>query len=543
MQSVVRSSMAFFVALGTVIAVSTSWAMASAIPLLATHTTALIMGGTFHPLIEPHDNPEFVTSYLDNAVIGHLDPAFAAPVTNAVAVVTPEEFFPIGPLTLDKSVAEGRANLDRCVVGSADCVFNDDAAVLAEVGSVAPQLGDSFLVFGYSQSSVIASLAKQDLIDDYQPGDPAVSFMLIANPMRPNGGVLMRGKGWPTIPILGISFSGASPTDSALLPDGSYAYPTVDIARQYDGLGGDFPVRPLNLIALLNALMGYGLLHGETVNVPFDQARYQGREGDTSYYLIETDIVPLLQPLESFIPKPILMAIDAPLRVIIEDAYDREISPGTPTSFSWWPVNDLFGMAVKLIKSLPVAVDNFFEGFGFRRVLRTEAPGTFGIGGPDLPADPDAHVAATAQPQQEALTSDRQSSAEYVVPEDDPVTEPSSDDVEPDAVEEEQGDDVADGLSKEQAPTAPADDPADPEDGADELDADRATPPDDETEEDAPPADTGSKASSTTTGPASDDAASDDASARHGGSVVSPGREADRRLRAGAAVRRMRPAV
>jgi len=524
--------------------------MASAIPLLAAHTTALIMGGTFHPLIEPHDDPEFVTSYLDNAVIGHLNPAFAGPVTNAVAVFTPEEFFPMGRLTLDKSVAEGRANLDRCVVGSADCVFNDDAAVLAEAGSVAPQVGDSFLVFGYSQSSVIASMTKQDLIDDYQPGDPAVSFMLIANPMRPNGGVLMRGKGWPTIPILGISFSGASPTDSALLPDGSYAYPTVDVARQYDGLGGDFPVRPLNLIALLNALLGYGLLHGETVDVPFDQARYQGREGDTSYYLIETDIVPLLQPLESFIPKPILKALDAPLRVIIEDAYDREISPGTPTSFSWWPVNDPFGLAVKLIKSIPVAVDNFFEGFGFRRVLGTEAPGTFGIGGPDLPADPDAHVAATAQPQQEAPTSGRQSSAEYVAPEVDPVTEPSGDDVEPDAVEEKQGDDVADGPSKEQAPTAPADDPADPADpdepadGANELDAEQAAPPCDETEQDAPAADTGPKASSTTTGPAAgDDAVSDDAGARHGGSVVSPGRVADHRLRAGAAVHRMRPAV
>jgi len=527
MQSVVRSFVAFFLALGAVVAVSTSWVMASAIPLLAAHTTALIMGGTFHPLIEPRDKPEFVTSYLDNAVIGHLNPAFAGPVTNAVAVFTPQEFFPIGRLTLDKSVAEGRANLRRCVVGSADCVFNDDAAVLAEAGSVAPQLVDSFMVFGYSQSSVIASLAKQDLIDDYQPGDPAMSFMLIANPMRPNGGVLMRGEGWPTIPILGISFSGASPTDSPLLPDGDYAYPTVDIARQYDALGGDFPVRPLNLIALLNALLGYGLLHGETVNVPFDQARYQGREGDTSYYLIETDIVPLLQPLAFFIPEPILKAIDAPLRVIIEDAYNREISPGTPTSFSWWPVNDFFGMVAKLIKSVPVAVDNLFEGFGLPRVLRTEVPGTYGIGGPDLPADPDVHVSAAAQQKQAALTSDRQSSAEYVAPEVVPATESPGKHVEPDAVEQEQGDDVDDSPRDEQSPTTSADDPDDPQDGADELGSEQATPPDDEPGEDGPPADTGPEASSTTAGPAADDdGPSDEAPSDDGPSDDAPSGDA-----------------
>ncbi|WP_308205353.1 PE-PPE domain-containing protein, partial [Mycolicibacterium insubricum] len=32
--------------------------------------------------------------------------------------------------------------------------------------------------------------------------------------MRPNGGILMRFAGWPTIPILGVSFDGASPTSA-----------------------------------------------------------------------------------------------------------------------------------------------------------------------------------------------------------------------------------------------------------------------------------------------------------------------------------------
>jgi hypothetical protein len=316
--------------------------------------------------------------------------------------------------------------------------------------------------------------------------------MLVANPMRPNGGVLQRGVGWPTIPILGISFPGASPTDSPLLPDGTYAYPTIDIARQYDGLGGDFPVRPLNLIALINAFLGYGLLHGETVDVPFDQARYQGREGDTTYYLIETEIVPILQPFAFFIPKPILAALDAPLRVIIEDAYDREISPGTPTSFSWWPVKDLFGLAVNLLKSVPVAVDNFFEGFGLPRVLGTEAPGTFGVGGPDLPVDP-----AAEQPQQTALTSARGGS-EHLGPE--AVPETGTTEIEPlDAVEEL--DENTGPPSEEPAPTTPADVPVELEDDADEPGLEEVTPPEEEPDEDASPTDTDTEtdASPTTT--------------------------------------------
>lgn len=400
MAIVVRSFAAVCCAIAGVVALSVSWVVPAAITLSAT-TTALIMGGSFHPLVGPKDSPGFVKDYLDNAVTGLLDPAFgeSGPVTNAVAVYTPEDFFPLGRLTFEKSLAEGLANLGSCVAAASDCVINEDPAV----GSVAPEVGDAMLVFGYSQSAVIASLLKRDLIENYTPGAAPVSFLLDANAMRPNGGILMRFDDWPTIPILGIPFPGATPTDS--IDD---VYRTIDIARQYDGFGGDFPVRPLNLIATLNALLGYGMLHGETVNVPLSQARYQGREGDTRYYLIETDIVPLLQPFELFVPKPILKAIDAPLRVIIEDAYDRDIGPGVPTPASWRPVKDFVGTAARLLASIPVAVDNLTEGFGFGRVLGTTEPGPFGVGGPDLPAEPDDDAAEPVVSESVPAASDDQ---------------------------------------------------------------------------------------------------------------------------------------
>jgi hypothetical protein len=401
MNIVVRSLSALVLVTGAAVLAVWSTLASAAVTLTAT-TTALVMGGTFHPLMEPRDSPDFVAAYLDNAVDGHLNPAFPAggPVRNALAVYGPEDFFPLGRLTFDRSVAAGRANLSRCLAAAPDCVFNPD------VGSVAPRPDDAVLVFGYSQSAVIASLAKRDLISVYQPGDPTVSMMVVANPMRPNGGILERFAGWPTIPILGVSFDGASPTDSADRGDGRHAYPTVDVVRQYDALGGDFPLRPLNLLATLNALMGYGLQHGEAVDVPFGDATYQGREGDTTYYMITADIVPLLEPLAPFVPAPILRAVDAPLRVLIENAYDRDIGPGTPVRARWWPVHHVARLARDLLQSVPVAVDNLVEGFGGRRILGTDAPGPFGVGGPDLPAAEGPSEAASE-------TSDTESSPQH----------------------------------------------------------------------------------------------------------------------------------
>ena len=53
-----------------------------------------------------------------------------------------------------------------------------------------------------------------------------VSFVLIGNPNRPNGGILQRFEGL-TVPFAGITFDGATPTNTD--------FKTVDITRQYDG--------------------------------------------------------------------------------------------------------------------------------------------------------------------------------------------------------------------------------------------------------------------------------------------------------------------
>ena len=129
MRVIARSLWVGFLAqLGAVI-VAISWTAATAIQLQA--ATALIMGGTQHPMTGP----------------------------------------------TDRSTAIGLKNLHNCLNASG-CVYITDPAV-----------------------------------------DPSTSFLLVADPMRPNGGILMRFKGVPTIPLLGITFWGAAPTNSAVLND------------------------------------------------------------------------------------------------------------------------------------------------------------------------------------------------------------------------------------------------------------------------------------------------------------------------------------
>src|SRR5262245_52383621 len=115
MRGALRSLWVAVLAVAAVVTLAVSFTTVTAIQLLA--STALIMGGTNHPLIAPTDQPPFVTSYLNNAVNLYLNTpqdadAGISPVDNAVAVYSPEEFFPVfGSRTLDQSVAIGLANL------------------------------------------------------------------------------------------------------------------------------------------------------------------------------------------------------------------------------------------------------------------------------------------------------------------------------------------------------------------------------------------------------------------------------------------------
>src|SRR5262245_44887444 len=355
MRKIIRSLSIGFVAFVGAVILGISWTMTTAIQLQA--TTALIMGGTWHP--DP--NAAYIADVSQRYINPFADLPYDPP---ALAVHTPEEFFPVaGSLTFDDSVAGGVVDLQDAV----------DANT--------PKADDQVIIFGYSQSGRIATIAKRNFIADYDPADPDATpiagFVMLANPNKPNGGILERFEFIGTIPFLGITFDGATPTDGPQNPDGGYVAPTKDITFLYDGVA-DFPVWVLNPLALLNALAGSVYFHGESPTADANLI-YQGSAGDTDYYIVDHDIVPILRPLATIgVPHFVLSALDAPMRVLIETAYRRDLGPGVPVQASLLPNVNPITLTVNLVRSIPVGIDNALEELGAGRPLGTTRPGPYG---------------------------------------------------------------------------------------------------------------------------------------------------------------------
>lgn len=328
-------------------------------PLVLLTATALIMGGTGHPLSSPQDSPQFIDSYTNNAInnyivlTGYCGPEACTPT----AVSTPEQFMPVsGTMPFDESVAQGTVNLNQAIT--------------------AQSVGTQIIVFGYSQSARIASIEKRSLAAS--GSTLPLAFVLIGNPNRPNGGVLSRFEGLQ-IPILGVTFDGATPTDTD--------FKTVDVTRQYDGWS-DFPLNPLNPFATANAVAGIYYLHGDYESVGLGNAIYQGSYGDTQYYLVPSNRLPLLMPLaEAGVPDPVLAVLDAPLRVLVESGYDRTANPGEPTGANVLYFPNPVETGVNFIVAIPTGLDDGAQEVANIRPFGTapiEQRSPYGVGGPPV---------------------------------------------------------------------------------------------------------------------------------------------------------------
>jgi hypothetical protein len=351
-------------------------------PLVAVLTaTALYLGGAGHPLSIPQDTTEYVTNYIDN-----VDRRFIAPTglctggnadCTAVAVHTPARHNAIAGIPQDESVELGRANLDACLRGLS-CTVTD--APFTSTGE--QQLTDSvYVVFGYSQSGDTAALEKRSLIAQPPPG--RVRFVQMANPNRPNGGALERFVG-RYIPVLGITFTGAEPTNSPK----SAPLTSVDFANQYDAIA-DFPTNPLNLFSDLNALLGAYYLHPAQGYFSSGAPVLQGQYQDTTYYLIPSPTLPLVIPLEKIpVAGPLLATtLDPPLRVLVEAGYDRTINPGQPTPAKFLYVPNPIKTALDFLVAIPTGWDNgiaYFTGNPGIRPFHTAPQSTYGVGGPPV---------------------------------------------------------------------------------------------------------------------------------------------------------------
>ncbi|WP_046316299.1 PE-PPE domain-containing protein [Mycobacterium sp. UM_Kg1] len=234
-------------------------------------------------------------------------------------VFTPEGLYPgtgVKSLPLDTSVDQG--------VRMLDWTLRDRIAD-----------GDNVVVYGVSQSAVLSSVEMSRLLESGDaPDADQLSFVLIANEMFPNGGLLSRFA-IPEVPLyipsMGIDFYGAT-------PDTPYA--TDIYIAEYDGFA-DFPRYPLNFLSTLNAVLGIALVHGPGYTRPdsIDSAQlllgstnYDGPltlpDGvsaalNTDYYMIPTEILPLLQPLLA-IPvfgEPLYDLLEPVTRILVDLGY------------------------------------------------------------------------------------------------------------------------------------------------------------------------------------------------------------------------------
>jgi hypothetical protein len=283
-----------------------------------------------------------------------------------------------------------------------------DQSVAAGVAALpAPRSVEPGTIFsGGSQGAVVVSLYKQEFNQAWAKRPqkaPDVVFGLIANPMRPNGGILERFAPLGTIPILDLTFYGASPTQTAGAGPGEIT--TYDIARQYDGFS-DFPTNPLFVLSDINAAVGIVLVHPDVSSVSMQDAVLQDEYGDTRYYIIPTYPVPLLMPLEEQIPTvgPILAdMLDPAVRLLVEAGYDRTISPGQPTSANLLYFPNPIALAENLPITMATGVDNGWQDIIGVRPFATKRPdlagqGAYGVNGPPVTMTPTTNEQQTATP-------------------------------------------------------------------------------------------------------------------------------------------------
>jgi hypothetical protein len=261
---------------------------------------ALVMGGTANP------GPDL--GYVEAVAQGYLLPRFPAlQLSNVFQQFTPEQFWPVTPqlggLTLGQSVAQGVSLLD--------------SGIKAQL-----TLGNNVVVFGYSQSALVATDEIRALMamGSGAPTSSQLSFVLTGDPNNPDGGLLERFTGF-YIPFLDVAFNGATPPNSP--------YPTAIYTVQYDGIA-DAPQYPLNVVSDLNAFLGYFYVHGTYPTLTATQVAgavplptSPGYTGSTQYYMVMTQDLPLINFIRAipYAGPPIADIFQPDLRVIVDLGY------------------------------------------------------------------------------------------------------------------------------------------------------------------------------------------------------------------------------
>ena len=121
---------------------------------------------------------------------------------------------------------------------------------------------------------------------------------------------------------------------------------------------------PLNVISLLNAVLGIAYVHTNSFDVslpadPTTSPAYQGTHGDTSYYFFENPDLPLFGPLRTLgVPEPLIDVVEPFLKAIVDLGHDRSIPPWEPTPARLIPTLDPATVAGDLVNTVGENINN-----------------------------------------------------------------------------------------------------------------------------------------------------------------------------------------
>ncbi|MBP1817354.1 PE-PPE domain-containing protein [Mycobacterium sp. OAE908] len=341
-------------------------------------TTALIVCGTACPTPDKY--------FVESAMNQYIVPTHPGQTITPDAVTIPGELWPITGLLRLIGFVTG----DPRIFGPGGAVWPDEpwwklsglfdliadqsvqGGVVDLEARMAEHGNDHLVIFGDSQGAFVVNKEKRRLAAQYPPGTaaPDISFVLVSDPNVPNGGLASRFPGLPTV-ILG-TFDGPEPTNTQ--------FHTDVITFQYDG-GSDLPLYPLNVIADLNAVLGFFYVHTRPFDYslpadPTTSPAYQGTHGDSSYYFFPTEHLPLFAPLRQLgVPEPLIDVVEPFFRSIVELGYDRSIPPWEPTPARLIPPLNPAKVTSDLVSAVGEGINNALALVGSPARSSSPAPG------------------------------------------------------------------------------------------------------------------------------------------------------------------------
>ena len=168
------------------------------------------------------------------------------------------------------------------------------------------------VAYGFSGGARVVSAWLEQQAKSGAPADDT-KIVLLGNSGRKYGGI--NGFFWGSL------------FDMLMTPTGT-DYEVLDVAREFDPIA-DFPDNPFNLLALANTWAGFNSIHLGYSQADLDApGNYVWKEGNTTYVYIPTEHLPILQGLRDLGLGALADQWEAPLREIINQAYDRDYLEG-----------------------------------------------------------------------------------------------------------------------------------------------------------------------------------------------------------------------